>query len=231
MNFSLLLVPALAGYWFLSRANATRFRVYRQAGYALVLESAIMGVILLTFAWLIALSFECILAALGSIGADFVEKIKSKPFEYSGTVLCTAVLALVLPSVLNRFHDENEFAREEAMKNGDLIELLMQESLDESTLVELSMNSGKSYIGLALESGVASPRSEPDVSLIPLASGYRTSKSRRLVLTTNYASIIDEFDKQSSSQLNASRWRVVVPRSKIISAQPFDPEVYRSLSS
>lgn len=137
MNFSLLLVPALAGYWFLSRANATRFRVSRQAGYALVLESAIMGVILLALARVIADVCGDILVVPRSIGADFVEKIKHLlPFDYSGTVLCTAVLALVLPFVLNRFLDENKFARKAAKKNGDLIELLMQESLDESTLVE-----------------------------------------------------------------------------------------------
>ena len=183
-----------------------------------------MGVILLIFARVIVL-------LLGTSCEGLLETIIKpvlEPLDYFVTFFWTAVLALVLPYVLNKFLDENKFAREEAMKNGDLIELLMQESLDESTLVELSMNSGKSYIGLALESGVASPRSEPDVSLIPLASGYRTSKSRRLVLTTNYASIID---KESSSQLDASRWRVVVPRRKIISARPFDPEVYRSLSS
>ena len=33
MNLSLLLVPALSGYWFLTRVYRTRYRTSRQTGY------------------------------------------------------------------------------------------------------------------------------------------------------------------------------------------------------
>ena len=78
MSLTLLFVSALAGYWLLTHTNATKFRVLRPAGYALVLESAIAGLILFAFA-------RVILVVIGDGFSDYQEAITKTvlPFEYS----------------------------------------------------------------------------------------------------------------------------------------------------
>lgn len=66
---------------------------------------------------------------------------------------------------------------------------------------------------------------------MPLMSGYRKSKSRRLIITTGYASAIYEIESGELSHLQESNLRVVFPQSEIVSARPFDLDVYRSLSA
>ena len=43
MNTSLLVVPALAGYWVLSRTYITHFVVDRHVGYRFIFETALVG--------------------------------------------------------------------------------------------------------------------------------------------------------------------------------------------
>ena len=54
MSLGLLLIPSLAGYWFLQNANFTRFNNYRLSGYHLLFRSALAGIFLTVAAHTIA---------------------------------------------------------------------------------------------------------------------------------------------------------------------------------
>ena len=101
MNLSLLLVPALAGYWVLNRVYFTRYWIFRQTGYHLLFSAAIAGAILLATARLIVWGFRAIGPGdcLEMAAAWWSEEIA--PFNYSGTVLLSAILAHVAPCVIN----------------------------------------------------------------------------------------------------------------------------------
>ena len=86
-------------------------------------------------------------------------------------------------------------------------------------LIEISLKSRKSYIGVALESG-------SDVALIPVASGYRDESTYELHITTNYAPVFYEFLEGEESSLVDEDFRVVIPMPEIVAARIFDPEVY-----
>lgn len=107
MNFNLLLVLALtlSGYWFLTRTYQTRYWITRQSGYHLFFTSAIMGVVLFTFARLITSGFGGFCEPCTSWTRDFA------PFDYSGTVIIGAVLALGLPRLINRFSSKDRAAK------------------------------------------------------------------------------------------------------------------------
>lgn len=102
--------------------------------------------------------------------------------------------------------------------------------MERDLLIELSLRSGKSYIGFAEESGITAPNRESDVAIIPLASGYRDEKTRELELTTDYASVIEKARSGDLSHLEEQDLRVVFPKGEIVSARLFDIEVYRELS-
>ena len=219
MNLGLLLIPALGGYHLLSRALVSRYWVARQTGYKLFFSAALAGVALLVVARLVAVSLP----------SDLAQPVVAwwhgfAPFEYAGTVLISAALAVAIPEVANFFSNKTKCAMRTAKAHGDLIECLMQEAVDSKgrVLVEVSTKGSKCYIGFAQESGVAAT-SESDIAISPIASGYRDSETRVLKITTNYAPAL------AGSDLNLEDFRVLIPLSEVASVRRFDPDAYELL--
>ena len=223
MNVGLLLVPAaLGGYWFLTHANPTRYWVVRQSGYGLFFASALAGSVLLAAARLLVVLLDGSLPEIQTWWQFYA------PFDYSGTIALSALLAVAAPPLLNRFHGKDSAAKRAAKNHGDLVECLFHYSLDPARprLIEISTKSAKSYIGLAQESGVRAANREPDVALIPLMSGYRNSETRELVITTRYAPALASADAPGQ-ELSRKDFRVVVPVAEIVSARLFDTDAYK----
>ena len=218
MNLGLLLIPALGGYYLLSRTVVWRYGVARQAGYKLFFSAATAGVGLLIVARLIVVIWP------SDLGAPIVDWwYDYAPFEYAGTVAISVALAVIIPLVANPFLDENKYAMRAADAHGDLIEYLMQEALDSSHLVEISTKSSKSYIGFVQFSSVTASE-ESDIAIAPIASGYRDSKTRALVITTNYLPVL--LDNSLDTLDFHEHFRVVISLTEIASARRFDPRVY-----
>ena len=209
-----LLVPILSGYLLLRYSHLTRFRLLRQSGYPLFLESALAGAVLVILARLIVIRHS----DRGLLGDKMIQTWWEQfaPFDHSGTAALTLLLAAVFVAVINTFVDAHKATRHAAREHGDLVECLLQEAFDDDGLVELSTRNRKSYVGFPLESGIGA-RDECDVSLIPLASGYRQEETGRLILTTSYADVLQ------AGHAPPKRFQVVIPVSEIVSARHFDP--------
>ncbi len=153
---------------------------------------------------------------------------ETHPSLYDGLSLMTALLfAMSATAVLNRFkpyrlRETYVFVSE---LEGNLIELLLQEGLENQFLVELTMENGKTYIGQPYDSGLISLGSG-DVALIPFISGYRHEETKTLRLTTFYLEALNQFAYNDQSDLNLPDFRVVLPKHQIRSARRFDLEVY-----
>lgn len=132
------------------------------------------------------------------------------------------------PYFFNLFCGKEKAAKKVAIDKGNLIELVIADSLEREEAVELSLKSGKSYIGFILKSEIME-RGEFDVALIPIASGYRDKDTHMLKITTNYAPTIEECLKGDSAipELLNEDFRIVFPDSEISSVRMFYPEVYR----
>ena len=220
-SLGLLFIPTLGGYWFLTRLFYTRYSALRDSGYHVLFKSAIVGCFLVAVARLMVIFFFTpYFPFICELWKSFV------PFDYYGTAALSALLGGVLPIGINRFYKKEKAMRRTARESGNLIELLIRENNESGKLVELSLESGKSYIGFVLESGIAR-HGESDVALLPLNSGYRKEDTQELEITTNYAPVLWEFlQNQESSSLDYEDFRIVIPMSKIISARIFDPDLY-----
>lgn len=224
MGLGLLLIPSIGGYWFLCRANFTRFEIQRSSGYHLLFRSALVGVLLAFIAHAIAFLVNLFVPQIRSIMYDYIS------VNYIDTAAFSIVLAFASPPLLNMFYDQKRAVRRAAETYGDLIELLITDSIERRKMVELSLRTGKTYIGYALHASIARRPGDSDVTLVPIASGYRSEEKRKLRITTHYSPIIKEWiDRQDSRFISHAirDFKVVLPRSEVCSARLFDPAVYR----
>lgn len=210
------IVPLLCGYWFLTHCNFTQFRSLRESGYHVLFRSAIAGLGLFVFSYFVIQIVEHVYPD----NQIFVTWQNWIPIENSVALTFTIFIAVLLPLILNNSYDEMKAAREVAEQNGDFVELLIDQAIKEDLPVEISLRSGKSYVGYVIESQLAR-QSEVDIVLLPIASGYRKSETHELEITTHYSSIIQEFDKKDIFD-----FRIVIPMSEMISVRLFDQDVY-----
>lgn len=223
MGLGLLLIPSLGGYWFLRHANFTRFEIQRSSGYHLLFRSALVGIILAFIAHAIASLVNLFVPQIRSIMYDYIS------VNYIDTAAFSIVLAFASPPLLNMFYDQKRAVRKAAETYGDLIELLITDSIERRKMVEISLRTGKAYIGYALHTSITRP-GDSDVTLVPMASGYRSEETRELRITTHYSPIIKEWiSRQDSPSISHTirDFKVVLPRSEVCSARLFDPAVYR----
>lgn len=226
MGIEWFLIPTLAGYWFLTHLNVTRYRILRDSGYHVFFQSAFFGSIIVVFARFIAIGLSISFARHVELWEYYA------PFPYSGTAILSVVLSLIIPPVVNLFFTTEDAARRIAEKSGDLIELLLAESIQRQELILVSTRSGKSYIGFVQQSGIYG-QGDSDVSLVPMASGYREKGNHELIITTYYVDLIEEYLESSKKDddLSFSDFQVVIPVSEIISARIFDFEIFEKFQN
>ena len=218
MSLDVLLVPALGGYWLLTHLHYTRFRAVRESGYHVLFRAALFGGILFVVSEILLLllvqPFPQVQDTLDSIFPD----------AYYDSAVLSVVLGISLPFVGNRIYPANRAVRRVAREVGDLVELILSDSIDHQVQVELSLRSGKSYIGFPVESGIGL-HGETDISLIPMLSGFRDRDTQELRITTNYAPVILRMQEREL-EMGVEDFQVVIPISEIVSARIFLPEAY-----
>lgn len=226
MGLGLLLIPALGGYWFLTRFSMTCDRLLRASGYHLVMQSAVTGVFLFAAARVIVLGINCALPEAAGWWRSVL------PIDYSGTSALALALGLLLPLALNPFVDRSAAQRRASEGEGNLIELVIKDALERDMFIEVSLRTGKSYVGTAMRSGLPAS-DQADVSLVPILSGYRDKDTAELYLIRTYAREIDEIlsGPENLRHLAFSDFRVVVPMQEIVSVRLFDPEAYARLNA
>ena len=219
-GLGLFVIPILSGYLFLTKLNYTKFEILKESGYHVLFRSALLGFILLTASngiKIMLLNYEHV-----GLAFDFVEKLV--PIDNAVTLSFTLLLGYLLPIPFNRRYSEKIASRKTAKENGDMIELLIDDSVHQEFAIHLTLRSGKCYIGMVVESQFIWP-DDSDFALIPIASGYRDKDTQELVVTTYYVSIIEEI-KAKEDGGNIDDIRIVIPMSEIVSARPFDIDIY-----
>ena len=144
MGLGLLLIPALGGYLFVTNFNRVRDRVARESGYHVFLRSALVGAVLLVPARAIALVVDMCLPGVSGLWKT------AFPLDFSGTVAITVLIGLVSPHLLNFVFQREDAWRKTAFEISDHIGLLVDQAIDESRFIEVSLTSGKSYVGMPL---------------------------------------------------------------------------------
>ena len=117
-------------------------------------------------------------------------------------------------------------ARRVARNSGDRLELLIDRAFDEEKLVELSLRSRKTYIGMATETSIGL-HPDADVVLVPAMSGYRREATLELMVTTNYTQVLLDHARAGSGR-SIRDLGVAIPLTEVVSARLFDLDVFHS---
>ena len=125
MGLGWFLIPTLGGYWFLTHLHFTRYGALRDSGYHVFFRAAIAGGLLAAFARATVLLLNHSFPQVGEVWEPY------SPFPYSGTAVLSILLGFALPFVGNRFYSQEQAARRVARGSGDLIELLISESIEQ----------------------------------------------------------------------------------------------------
>ena len=140
MGFGLFFVPLIGGYLFLTRCNYTRYLVARETGYRLLFKSAAVGFILSAIAWFIV-----------HILAHYVLFNKIITFfnfpAYTMIVGIAFILGPISAHIINFFCSEWEFVTRYIKTHGDVMERLFLTSMEQDSLVEVTLENGKVYVG------------------------------------------------------------------------------------
>ena len=150
------------------------------------------------------------------------------------------VVVLIVPRLINWRTDPEELARKIVETEGNLIEWTAQEALGRASLLEVTLSSGKVYVGFVLDRWTLSGENAC-VSLVPVLSGYRDKSTFQLRITTNYtpvlkqlrAALAKEKDGEDRTEvedkfghLSVKDLQVVIPSREIATARLFDLNVY-----
>ena len=210
------LIPILAGYWILTRLHYTHYSIVRDSGYHLFFKAAIVGTFLYFVAHLVVVLSGNFLSSMAITWS--IHSIS--PFSASPTVI--TILGLLIPFVGNQFYNKEKAARRAAESGGDLVELLIAQSIENQKLIEVSLRNRKSYVGIGIVSGIETiDKDKADIKLLPLASGYRDEHTQELFIIENYAEVLQEHTYERYDD-----FCVVIPMSEIVSARVFDPDAY-----
>lgn len=216
----MLLVPALAGYLLQIRMNIFRYRTLRESGQHVVFRSALAGSILVFFSQLLVQS-------VGRYVPGPVTYLNEAfGFEYTAAAVLSFFIALLIWPIGNSIVNKDEAAIRAAKDNGELVGIFVTEAIGTGKYVEISLDTGKVYIGHIVESGIG-VRSQFDLMIVPVISGYRASDSNDLKITQFYDRAISDFVAKGQDW---HEFRIGMSLSRVVLVRFFDPRLYQALS-
>ena len=243
MDINYLLIPVLSGYLFLVQCDSFRFWILRESGYHLLFRSALYGMLFLVVVWIMFLvgalfwnGTVCLLSTDECIINSRVGAPKLFDVWLTVSTLPTALAVAYVWNLCTTKKKRVAKVMEAAKRCGNLIEWTVRKSLRDTKLVELTLKTGKVYIGFAQHCGDPTPPGIPDsdLSIIPVVSGYRR-ENQTLEVTTSHATAIRKIlDEESDSETPIGELEdlsVIIPMDQVAHARLFDPEVYRRFDS
>jgi hypothetical protein len=226
MPTNLLILPLIAGYWFIHRTYLFKFRAQQLEGYRLLIESALVGAILLVASRILtfATNFLPNVPPYRSLWYEFAV------VPYAGTGLLSMGLALVAAEIGN-WLKPMEIALEESVDNsGDELGILLYDAHISEIPIAVTLSNRKFYIGYVLGYPNLDPK-QRYVSILPIASGYRESEKLTFQFTTNYAPALDMAQRatEAENHIDVNDFLIVIPIDLIQAANLFHQSVYNSV--
>jgi len=183
MPFNLLLFPLVGGYYFLITFKHFKFLHQRLERQRLLFNSVIAGSILLLFSFFITWAFT-------SLFPEFSARLKSNSpvdLPFFGTTVCSFLFGILSAQVGNLFIDGGKAISRAIKKIGNELELLLEDSIKNEFLIQVTLKNDKFYIGWVRALPI--PQQSSYIVLLPAFSGYRNGNTKEMIFTTQYLDV------------------------------------------
>lgn len=220
MPWNLLILPLTGGYYFLSKCLFFSHQHARLDRQRLIFNSTIAGIILLILAYG--------LSHLTGIETYFSSKLPAILRDsFLPTSVVSFLLGIISAHLSNLFISKNWSNWRAIRKYGNELEFILAQSLRTTSLLQISLNSGKCYIGVCT-STAPNIHEKGYVSIFPLLSGYRDSNTKELKITTDYYEAFEtHLNQNPDDDIILS---VTIKIDEIITATPFDLDLYEKFN-
>lgn len=223
-----LLFVLSGAFIFLYRCHYTSYLASRTEGRQLLFRVGAAAACLVILSHLLLLVAGSVMPGRAFI-ADVWQAVSS-PFGIPLLhVYVTAfVLGPVSASVVNYFYDADVAATRAIERYGTEKERLLFEAMKNKSLVSVTLESRKVYIGWPVYSPDLRHETN-DFRLLPALSGYRKEDDLSLEFTTQYLDAYDRVAAGTIQGLEAEDFEVVLPLGKVISANLFALDIAQDL--
>lgn len=143
---------------------------------------------------------------------------QAAPFDYVGTAVAALLLGILGGPISNLFFDELAAKSLALRRQGSHLLRLLNEASEEGSLISLTLDTRKWYVGYVVETPSLDPKDQ-FFSIIPIFSGYRDSDTLEARRLTEY-----RFDSIS----NLDAYAKVLSTARVVDANEFDVDLYES---
>lgn len=238
----LFALPLVGGLIFCSHWNFTRWRVVREDGHRLYFRAILFGSIL----FVVVAALRYYLEPLFPSWMGFISSIKIaiKPMAKEATT-AAAVSDLAITCFLAMFAGWpfakllnlafwQSFWLKRAIEKDDLEEFI-RSAVEKEIPISATMDDGKVYVGF-VAGGFDPAIGRKCIQLLPLASGYRDSKTHKLTFTTFYTALYGDTPINDPKpkplpppldHLTAADFITLLPADRIASYRLFHADAYQ----
>jgi hypothetical protein len=229
MPYNLLLLPVIVGYFILIYSHYFKYNTQRLAQNRIIFESVSVALLILTVGIIIRALLE---AVFPEFTPGLIEKLKFFPIkkvDYFWTIIFSCLIAIIFIALTNLYllwkFEKFQLIGWAVDKNGDEIEKLFKQSVDEALFIQITLKNDKVYIGYS--EIIPIPNKTNYLILTPILSGYRDEK-KQLHITTDYFKVVDEFlekldKKEKSITLNTD---VIIKQDEILTACIYEQNIF-----
>jgi hypothetical protein len=229
----------LGGYYFASSWRVTAFSTKREEGQHLYFRAALFGVLLFLLALILRLVLIARWPAYARVDIQLATYVRPvlkeetvmvaaeamRRAEWVISAMYSLVLAPVCAGLLNLIASRSAALQ----KSVSGLDKLLLQAQQHSLPISFTLNSGKVYIGLVVDT--PNPSSETEVvTILPILSGYR-NETGRMQLTTDYETLYSALRDGRAKALGLgedwlTQFRLTISTDSIVTAALFSPTVY-----
>lgn len=231
MPESLWLFPILSGYYFLTRYVYLKYKYDRIETQRLIFNSIITGSVLFFFTYLGRIIVNHFKPTLIPSVYKFLYKLPIEKQPLLWTFVFNFLFIFLFTHLLNKVFEWCNYFRkqtpvEQAVDDfGDEIEKLFKKAAKEELLIQITLKSNKVYVGFVKY--IPPPKESNYLKIIPLVSGCRNDKTKKVKFNTEYyeAILLYESDEEKYSSFEMD---ITIKQDEILIAHIFDNEVYKA---
>jgi hypothetical protein len=223
-----LLFVLSGAFIFLYRCHYTSYLAARTEGRQLLFRVGAAAACLVILARALLWAGESLISNWGIVGKLWSGV--SMPFDIPLLrVYVTAfVLGPVLAYTVNLFYRADTASTRAIERYGTEQEKLLFKAMQDSSLVSVTLESRKVYIGWPVYSPDLRHETN-DFRLLPALSGYRKEDDLSLDFTTQYLDIYDHIESEVIEGVRAKDFEIVLPLEKVVSVNRFELDIDQEL--